>query len=341
IIWGGGADSGAEGRNPQFQVVLDDLTLPNPEILRKLRENRVAEAIGFYTGLANLVEREVETTPKSEDIESWAGQLKFRKLRSSTSKDVNYHESSAEDTDPKDPSYVDLAGSFTYDEVEEIAAAVIDESETNDVAITFLNMIITAIQLTSRNTMDGTLFQASQRSPTKYNGVKTSLGTYTSWTDGCVVIKKYDQDKQRKHKVTGLGVIADVEVKPSNKATILPQHIAQLNAHMFITATKYKNICQDYEDIPVCDRTCYLLCFNQLEFRVVWVEYKPDWLKALFGPLNKLGDTDGPVKNTNGLDIQEFNVTRRFSLTDPKERVAVARICIFIIFIHLNLDNAK
>ncbi|KAG6860526.1 hypothetical protein C0995_010201 [Termitomyces sp. Mi166 len=288
-------------RNPGLSVLLKalekkDFQFPDAEILKKLRQSGASESVAVYCGLAGIQRKPPPKSTQTEDFKRWAGRLRERKK-------VRYAESSAEASDPTDLD-------FEYDEfsiIEEQAARIVDEAEANDTAVAFIRMILMAVQ-ECQDTADGKPFPAVKRR------VPTTLGTYTCWTDGSIVVKAFSPPTVWSLKVV---VIAEIE----------------LNAQMYRIALEYKRstAAKDYEDIPDTDRTVYLICMNGTHFRACWVTYKTEWLHSLFGPFSELGVAT-PTERKTRLDIQEFRITKSYLLDTINDRVDAASIILYIAF---------
>ncbi|KAG6847984.1 hypothetical protein H0H93_004383 [Arthromyces matolae] len=307
----------------------DELLLPDSEILKKLKNKGVSEAAAFYCGLSEIQKR---PPPKSDDevLFSWDG-----RLRPGVFRQVQYAnpESSEVPSDDQDATFIP----DFFDEVEEQRALIIDEAGVNDTAVAFIRMVLMAM-LQNRNVSNGKPFPAAQRSPGKYHKIPTTLGTYTCWTDGSIVCSIFNRGRTAKHSAVA---IAEVEVKRSAKIQILPQHIAQLNAHMYNIALAYKGKktkCKKYEDIPESDRTLYIICWNGDSFRVGWTTYNPRWLDFIFGPFSQLGNSKDPPTQRESmtveadLDFQTFHVTDAYDMSDGSERIEAAELLVHIAF---------
>ena len=119
--------------------------------------------------------------------------------------------------------------------------------------------------------------------------VKTVFGNFNSKTDGGVYEACWGEGKcRRPDNPVNVPNIVDMEAKAAGISEPLPQHAAELIAHIYTrlkliynsTPGKFKS----YHILSVAQRTAYLFCFHQTNFRVVWAEFTPEYLAFLFGP---------------------------------------------------------
>ncbi|KNZ82119.1 hypothetical protein J132_07962 [Termitomyces sp. J132] len=308
---------------PGLSVLLNalhekDLQLPDAEILKRLKKEGASESMAVYCGLASLRRKPVLTSVQTEDFKRWAGRLRPRK-------EVRYTESSAEATNPSDPDFEPEK----YEDIEEQAVRIIDEAEANDTAIAFIRMVLTTVQEVL-DTTDEKQFPAVRRSPGKYKNTPTTLGTYSCWTDGSIVVQAFSNSIIQSPEVVA---IAEIEVKRHDRVQILPQHISQLNAQVYRVVLSYRktDTAKSYADIPKKDRTIYLICVNGTQFRVCWVTYKAEWLHSLFGPFSQLGVVN-PKETETRLGIQEFHLSKAYALNTAEDREEAADILLYIAF---------
>lgn len=122
--------------------------------------------------------------------------------------------------------------------------------------------------------------------------VKTVFGNFNSKTDGGVYEACWGEGKcRRPDNPDTVPNIVDMEAKAAGISEPLPQHAAELIAHIY---TRLKLIYnsddrklgkfKSYRILSVAQRTAYLFCFHQTNFRVVWAEFTPKYLAFLFGP---------------------------------------------------------
>ena len=118
--------------------------------------------------------------------------------------------------------------------------------------------------------------------------VKTLFGNFNSKTDGGVYEACWGEGKcRRPDDPDTVPNIVDMEAKAAGVSEPLPQHAAELIAHIYTrlkliynSGGKFKS----YDILSVAQRTAYLFCFHQTNFRVVWAEFTPEYLAFLFGP---------------------------------------------------------
>jgi len=122
--------------------------------------------------------------------------------------------------------------------------------------------------------------------------VKTVFGNFNSKTDGGVYEACWGEGKcRRPDNPDTVPNIVDMEAKAAGVSEPLPQHAAELIAHIY---TRLKLIYnsdnpklrkfKSYHILSVAQRTAYLFCFHQTNFRVVWAKFTPEYLTFLFGP---------------------------------------------------------
>ncbi|KAG6898694.1 hypothetical protein C0995_008802 [Termitomyces sp. Mi166 len=271
----------------------EDFQFPEAEILRKPKEKGASKSVAVYCGLAEILRKPPSKSTQTEDFKRWADRLRRRK-------EVSYAESSAEASDPTDLD-------FEYDEfntIEEQAACIVDEAETNDTAVAFIRMIHMAVQEFQNTT---------NRKP--FPAVKPFSGEIPQNSDNLrnlylIVVKAFSSPTIWSQVV----VIAKIEVKRHEGIHILPQHLSQLNAQMYRIALEYKwsTTARDYRNIPKTDRTA-------------------KWLHALFGPFSNLG-VSAPRERKTRLGFQVFRVNAPYLLDTADGRMDAACIILWIAF---------
>jgi len=115
--------------------------------------------------------------------------------------------------------------------------------------------------------------------------VQTKFGDYNSKTDGGVYEVLFNGRKcWPVDPVTGANIV-DMEAKAAGISEPLPQHIAELIAHIFARLKMFYNAREfrAYDDLSDAQRTVYLFCFHQTNFRVMWATFTPEYLEFLFG----------------------------------------------------------
>jgi hypothetical protein len=122
--------------------------------------------------------------------------------------------------------------------------------------------------------------------------VKTVFGNFNSKTDGGVYEARWGEGKcRRPDDPDTVPNIVDMEAKAAGISLPLPQHAAELIAHIYTRLkliynsddpklSKFKS----YYILSVAQRTAHLFCFHQTNFRVVWAKFTPEYLAFLFGP---------------------------------------------------------
>lgn len=122
----------------------------------------------------------------------------------------------------------------------------------------------------------------------RFYKVKTLFGNFNSKTDGGVYEARWGEGKcRRPDDRDTVPNIIDMEAKAAGASEPLPQHVAELIAHIY---TRLKLIYNSsgkftsYDKLSMAQRTAYLFCFHQTNFRVVWAEFTPEYLAFLFGP---------------------------------------------------------
>jgi hypothetical protein len=138
----------------------------------------------------------------------------------------------------------------------------------------------------------------------KYYRVETNLGDFNSKTDGGVYEILFDGEKC--WRVCDTNVV-DMEAKAAGTSEPLPQHVAELVAHIFARlkvfykAGKFKA----YSDLSKAQRTVYLFCFHQTNFSVLWATFTPEYLEYLFGsPKDMFGSWDSTMLHGLTSDAQ-------------------------------------
>jgi len=129
----------------------------------------------------------------------------------------------------------------------------------------------------------------------KYYRVETNLGDFNSKTDGGIYEILFDGEKC--WRVCDANVV-DMEAKAAGTSEPLPQHVAELVAHIFARlkvlykAGKFKA----YSDLSKAQRTVYLFCFHQTNFSVLWATFTLEYLEYLFGsPKDMFGSWDSTM----------------------------------------------
>ncbi|KIK04859.1 hypothetical protein K443DRAFT_92305 [Laccaria amethystina LaAM-08-1] len=125
--------------------------------------------------------------------------------------------------------------------------------------------------------------------------VQTKFGDYNSKTDGGVYEILFDGIKCWPVDHVSNANIVDMEAKAAGISETLPQHVAELLAHIFARLKMFYNAreFQDYGDLSDTQRTVYLFCFHQTNFRVLWATFTPEYLEFLFGsPHDTFGTGD-------------------------------------------------
>jgi hypothetical protein len=121
--------------------------------------------------------------------------------------------------------------------------------------------------------------------------VQTAFGDFNSKTDGGVYEARWEEGKcRRPDDPDAVPNIVDMEAKAAGISQPLPQHVAELIAHIY---TRLRLLYQSddrklgkfkaYSILNAAQRTAYLFCFHQTNFRVVWATFTPEYLAFLFG----------------------------------------------------------
>ena len=122
--------------------------------------------------------------------------------------------------------------------------------------------------------------------------VQTAFGDFNSKTDGGVYEARWEEGKcRRPDDPDAVPNIVDMEAKAAGISQPLPQHVAELIAHIYIRLrllyhsddSKLGKF-ESYSILDAAQRTAYLFCFHQTNFRVVWATFTPEYLAFLFGP---------------------------------------------------------